>query len=143
MMRIACSIVARRSPARRYPVARSLAASTLKRFRKLLEQEQTRLKEVIEEIEDEQEELRISETSSERSPDPNTAEGGSLAFEIEKELSLHKNAKDLLAQAEEALERIDEGVYGVCAECGSAIPVARLEALPHTKLCVACSAARH
>lgn len=124
-------------------MARILAASTLDRFRRLLEDEQARLTEVIREIEDEQEELRLTETSSERSPDPNTAEGGSHAFEIQKELSLHQNAKDLLAQAEEALLRIDEGVYGICAECGSAIPVARLQALPHTKLCVTCSAARH
>jgi DnaK suppressor protein len=124
-------------------MARKLAQSTLKRFRKLLEAEQERLTEVIREIEEEQEELRLSETSSERSPDPNTAEGGSLAFEMEKELSLHQNAKNLLDQAEEALVRIDEGTYGICAECGNAIPVARLEALPHTKFCVTCSASRH
>jgi len=124
-------------------MARSIATSTVKRFRSLLEEEKTRLTDVIREIEDEQEELRLSETSAERSPDPNTAEGGSLAFEIEKELSLHQNAKDLLSQAEEALERIEDGTYGVCADCDSAIPVARLEALPHTKLCVTCSATRH
>jgi len=108
----------------------------------MLEEEQTRLDEVIREIDEAQEELRLSETSAERSPDPNTAEGGSLVFEIEKELSLYENAKDLLAQAGEALKQIDEGTYGICAECGSAIPVTRLEALPHTKLCVTCSAAR-
>jgi len=123
-------------------MARALAASTLKRFRKMLEDEKTRLLEVIKDIEAEQEEMRLSETSSERSPDPNTAEGGSLAFEIEKELSLYENAKDLLFQAEEALQRVDDGVYGTCAECGESIPVARLEALPHTKFCVTCSAAR-
>ena len=108
----------------------------------MLEEEQTRLDEVIREIDEAQEELRLSETSAERSPDPNTAEGGSLVFEIEKELSLYENAKDLLAQAGEALQQIDAGTYGICAECGSAIPVTRLEALPHTKLCVTCSAAR-
>ena len=81
-------------------MARTLAASTLKRFRKLLDAERERLLEVIRDIEAEQEELRLSETSSERSPDPNTAEGGSLAFEVEKELSLYENAKDLLSQAE-------------------------------------------
>ena len=123
-------------------MARPLAASTLKRFSKMLEDEKARLVEVIQEIEAEQEEMRLSETSSERSPDPNTAEGGSLAFEIEKELSLYENAKDLLFQAEEALQRVADGVYGTCAECGESIPVARLEALPHTKFCVTCSAAR-
>jgi RNA polymerase-binding protein DksA len=108
----------------------------------MLDEECERLTEVITDIEAEQEELRLSETSSERSPDPNTAEGGSLAFEVEKELSLYQNAKDLLAQAEEALERIEAKTYGICVDCGKNIPVARLEALPHTKLCVDCAAAR-
>lgn len=123
-------------------MARKLAKSTLDRFRKKLEAERERLSEVIKDIEEEQEEVRLSETSSERSPDPNTAEGGSLAFEMEKELSLYQNAKNLLDQAEEALLRIEDGVYGTCAECGEPIPVARLEALPHTKFCVTCSASR-
>lgn len=123
-------------------MARKLAQSTLKRFRTLLGDEIERLTEVIREIEAEQEELRLSETSSERSPDPNTAEGGSLAFEMEKEFSLYQNAKNLLDQAEEALARIEDGLYGICADCGEAIPVARLEALPHTKFCVTCSASR-
>lgn len=121
---------------------RSLAPSTLERLRKKLEAERERLVRLMKDIEEQQEELRLSETSSERSPDPNTAEGGSLAFEIEKELSLHQNAQQLIDQADEALQRIADGRYGICDECGSAIPVARLEALPYTKLCVTCSAAR-
>ena len=74
--------------------------------------------------------MRLTETSSERSPDPNTAEGGSLAFEMEKELSLARNAGDLLAQVDEALGRLAAGSYGRCDGCGKAIPVARLDALP-------------
>jgi len=121
-------------------VARDLAQSTLDRFRRRLDDERNRLLAVIAEIEAEQEEVRLTETSSERSPDPNTAEGGSLAFEMEKELSLARNASDLLAQVEEALARIAGGSYGRCIECAKAIPVARLEALPYTKLCVNCAA---
>jgi RNA polymerase-binding transcription factor DksA len=121
-------------------VARDLAKSTLDRFRRRLDDERDRLLAVIAEIEAEQEEVRLTETSSERSPDPNTAEGGSLAFEMEKELSLARNAGDLLAQVEEALARIAGGSYGRCIECTKAIPVARLEALPYTKLCVNCAA---
>jgi DnaK suppressor protein len=120
-------------------LARDLAQSTLDRFRRKLEDERGRLLAVIAEIEEEQEEVRLTETSSDRSPDPNTAEGGSLAFEIEKELSLAKNAEGLLDQVTEALERIDAGAYGSCESCRGAIPVARLEALPYTKLCVDCS----
>ena len=123
-------------------VARDLAQSTLDRFRSRLEEERDRLIEVIREIENEREEVRLTETSSERSPDPNTAEGGSLAFELEKELSLAENAKDLLSKVEEAIDRLERGVYGDCAECGTAIPVARLEVLPYAKTCVECAASR-
>ena len=121
-------------------MARDLAKSTLDKFRRRLDDERQRLLGVINEIEAEQEEVRLTETSSERSPDPNTAEGGSLAFEIEKEYSLARHAGDLLAQVEEALGRIAAGSYGRCIECAKAIPVARLEALPYTKLCVDCAA---
>jgi len=123
-------------------MARDLAQSTLDRFKKRLEEERERLEGLVRDIEAEREEVRLTETSSDRSPDPNTAEGGSLAFEMEKELSLWQNAQDILAKIEEAVARIDEGTYGTCDECGNAIPVARLDALPYTKLCVDCSASR-
>ena len=123
-------------------MARALAKSTLDRFKKRLEEERERLEGLVRDIEAEREEVRLTETSSDRSPDPNTAEGGSLAFEMEKELSLWQNAQDILAKIEEAVGRIEEGTYGTCDECGTAIPVARLDALPYTKLCVDCSASR-
>ncbi|MEK7252910.1 MAG: TraR/DksA C4-type zinc finger protein [Actinomycetota bacterium] len=123
-------------------MARALAKSTRDRFRRRLEEEQLRLQKMIADIEAEREEVRLTETSSDRSPDPNTAEGGSLAFEMEKELSILENTRDILSKVEESLVRIDEGTYGICDLCGTAIPVARLEALPYTKLCVACASAR-
>ncbi len=123
-------------------MARELAKSTLRRFEGRLNEERDRLREVIREIEEEREEVRLSETSSERSPDPNTAEGGSLAFELEKELSVAKNAEDLLAKVDEAIGRIEEGSYGNCVDCGKAIPVARLDALPYATLCVECASTR-
>jgi RNA polymerase-binding protein DksA len=123
-------------------MARTLAKSTRDRFRRRLEDERVRLTQMIRDIEEEREEVRLTETSSDRSPDPNTAEGGSLAFEMEKELSILENTRDILAKVEEALVRIEDGTYGVCDVCGEAIPVARLEALPYTKMCVTCASAR-
>lgn len=38
-----------------------------------------------------------------------------------------------------ALHRIDDGSYGVCAQCGDDISEERLTALPHTPLCVKCA----
>lgn len=123
-------------------MVRTLAKSTQDRFRRRLEDEQQRLNEMIRDIEAEREEVRLTETSSDRSPDPNTAEGGSLAFEMEKELSILENTRDILAKVQDALSRIEDGTYGTCDVCGEAIPVARLEALPYTKLCVTCASAR-
>ena len=123
-------------------MARTLAKSTRDRFRRRLEDEQQRLQEMIRDIEAEREEMRLTETSSDRSPDPNTAEGGSLAFEMEKELSILENTRDILSKVEESLARIADGTYGTCDVCGAAIPVARLDALPYAKMCVTCASAR-
>lgn len=43
-----------------------------------------------------------------------------------------------LAQVELALQRIKQGRYGVCDGCALKIPVARLNALPYSTLCVKC-----
>jgi DnaK suppressor protein len=43
---------------------------------------------------------------------------------------------ELLGQIDAALARIQGGSYGFCTECGQEIPLARLEAVPWTSLCV-------
>ena len=120
-------------------LARKLADSTVERFRRRLTEERDRLRALLAEHEQEREEARLSETSAERTPDPNTAEGGSMAFEFEKDLSIDANAEDLLRKVEHALERIDAGSYGICENCGNPIPVARLTALPYATTDVECA----
>jgi len=43
-----------------------------------------------------------------------------------------------LRAIEEALDRIKEGTFGICENCGNEIPVARLEAMPFAVTCVPC-----
>lgn len=43
---------------------------------------------------------------------------------------------ELLNQIDEALDRIDKGVYGICEVCGKEIEEERLMAIPWTKLCI-------
>ncbi len=43
-----------------------------------------------------------------------------------------------LAEIRVALERITQGTYGICAECGDDIPIKRLEALPFAMYCTDC-----
>ena len=45
-----------------------------------------------------------------------------------------------LAGVRRALEKLDEGTYGVCDRCGTSIPDERLEARPSSVRCVRCSA---
>lgn len=50
--------------------------------------------------------------------------------------------RDELSAIDAALERIDNGNFGVCGVCGQAIEPARLEAIPYATACVGCKAAQ-
>jgi DnaK suppressor protein len=67
-----------------------------------------------------------------------SADAGAKTFQREHELALTQNARELLAQIERALARIEEGSYGVCESCGEPIGKARLQAFPRAVLCVSC-----
>ncbi|HEY6635054.1 MAG TPA: TraR/DksA C4-type zinc finger protein [Acidimicrobiia bacterium] len=117
-------------------MARKLAKTTLDRFKKRLEEEKLRLEEAVEDYERVLEEARLTESSSDRSPDPGNAEASSMKLEYAKELSLEQNTLDLLSKVNHALERVASGDYGLCEVCGNPIPVERLEVLPYSTLCV-------
>lgn len=123
-------------------MARQLAASTLERFHKRLEQERAELEALLEEQREELEEARLAQASSDRSAEPANAESGSAAAEFETAMSMVRNLEQVLTQIEDALDRIDQGTYGICVECGKPIPVERLDALPYTRFCVACASKR-
>lgn len=67
------------------------------------------------------------------------ADLGSDNFEQEFTLSLMENEEETLEAIELALERIEEGTYGQCDECGVKIPKLRLNALPYAPTCVKCA----
>lgn len=53
-------------------------------------------------------------------------------------LSLNEADRKKLLEIEEALDRIEEGTYGICEECGEPISVKRLEIKPTAIYCVEC-----
>ena len=120
-------------------MARKLSPNTINKFKKRLINEQERLTSMLEQHKQERENIRLSEASAERSPDPTSADGGSMAFELEKELTLDENTKHLLNQVEHALVLIKKKKYGNCENCGEPIPVARLEAIPYSTICKDCA----
>ena len=64
--------------------------------------------------------------------------------ERDREISLilTDRERDKVQAIQEALERVDDGTYGMCESCESEITEARLGALPFTRLCVNCQAER-
>jgi DnaK suppressor protein len=61
-----------------------------------------------------------------------------VSQEIEYRLS--ERESQMVADIDQALLRIDEGSYGVCARCGQEIPDARLEAVPTARYDAQCQA---
>ncbi|MGE3621660.1 MAG: TraR/DksA C4-type zinc finger protein [Acidimicrobiia bacterium] len=70
--------------------------------------------------------------------DEESGEGDTLAVERERDLALSAQALEAVEQIDQAIARIHDGSYGVCANCGTAIPKERLKALPYAALCVKC-----
>jgi DnaK suppressor protein len=56
----------------------------------------------------------------------------------EIEYRLSERESQMIADIDQALMRIDEGSYGVCARCGKDIPEARLDALPTARYDAEC-----
>lgn len=67
------------------------------------------------------------------------ADIGSDNFEQEFTLSLMQSEEETLGLIEASLERIEEGKFGQCEECGVKIPKTRLKAIPYAALCVKCA----
>ena len=61
-----------------------------------------------------------------------------VSQEIEYRLS--ERESQLVADIDQALLRMDEGTYGVCARCGKEIPERRLDALPTARYDAECQA---
>ncbi|HWB14019.1 MAG TPA: TraR/DksA C4-type zinc finger protein [Pirellulales bacterium] len=58
---------------------------------------------------------------------------------LDGDLEIIHNEETILADVRAALNRIDQGTYGICEECQTEIDEARLEALPYTPYCINCA----
>lgn len=66
------------------------------------------------------------------------ADAGSDAYDRDFALSLLAKEQDAIYEINEALKRIDAGMYGICEMSGDTISEERLEALPFTRFTVVC-----
>lgn len=64
------------------------------------------------------------------------------ANELERNMSLllKERGRNKLRAIDDALERIEEGTFGICEDCGGEIPLGRLEVMPFAATCRDCKA---
>jgi DnaK suppressor protein len=75
--------------------------------------------------------------------DEHDPEGQTIAFERAQAGALLDRARVRLSDIEAALARLRNDTYGICERCGRSIAVARLEARPMARTCIACASRRY
>lgn len=70
---------------------------------------------------------------------PDVSDRASEGFEDELAVGLIAIEAAKLDDIEAAIQRIDDGSYGLCVDCGKAIPRKRLEVLPFARRCLTCA----
>jgi RNA polymerase-binding transcription factor DksA len=68
--------------------------------------------------------------------DNHLGDTASALFDRELDEGLEESARESLVEIEAALQRIEDGTYGICEGCGKPIGAARLSAIPWTRLCI-------
>ena len=101
-----------------------------------------RRREIMDQV---QEKIRDVRTESPNSPTQgvlDAAESSEADIQDEIEFALIQMKAETLNKINEALGRLEEGLYGNCFECGEEIAEARLRALPFAVRCKDCEEAR-
>lgn len=75
-------------------------------------------------------------TAKENFPDPN--DRATLESDRNFELRIRDRERKLIVKIQEAIKRLDDGVFGICDVCGGAISEKRLIARPVTTQCIDC-----
>ena len=108
-------------------------AKRLEHFRKIL----------LEQLPQHTENVREDQAAALDSADDNVKDSVDMSLEdVNREIAfrLGERESQMVADIDQALLRIDEGTYGVCARCGKPIDERRLEAMPTARYDAACQA---
>jgi DnaK suppressor protein len=80
----------------------------------------------------------VSEMTDEKTNFPDPTDRASLESDRNFELRIRDRERKLIMKIREALERIENGEFGICENCEEEIGEARLRARPVTTLCIEC-----
>ena len=112
-------------------LSRDMDKKKLDTFKKRLEERQQALRKAVSRTE---EDGRIADQDSAQ----DVADRAANSYTKEFLFSQSNNDRQLLNMVETALQRIREGTFGECVNCGNEINSKRLEAVPWTRYCIEC-----
>ena len=116
---------------------RSLTSADTEHFKQLLLEKRREILRNVNEFEDEALKKSRLDASGDLSSMPiHMADIGTDNYEQEFALGLMDSERKLLREIDDALERIEQGTYGICEGTGKTIPKSRLEAKPWARYCV-------
>jgi DnaK suppressor protein len=122
------SSVARKQTAKPAPEVTSDSYETLRE--RLLKQKQ----EILDMY---NQDLKAGQESADDGTD-DLVDRANAAYNRELMFSLSDSERTMLLQIEEALDRMRQGSYGRCSNCGQTIGLLRLEAVPWARFCINC-----
>jgi DnaK suppressor protein len=112
------------------PEEMSMDKVKIEEFRQLLQEQMDQLLRDAEKT--------VSDMNDEKTNFPDPTDRASLESDRNFELRIRDRERKLINKIREAIERLDEGEYGICESCGEEIGEARLRARPVTTLCIEC-----
>lgn len=109
----------------------------LERYRKLLSEKRQEIAETIQPLREEKQQEGADTPSAELSGMPtHHGDAGTRDFRKGMQQKLLENEETRLVEVDRALERIENGTFGACQECGKPIGEQRLEAKPWARYCI-------
>ncbi len=69
---------------------------------------------------------------------PDIGDEAARTYNRQVMLNLSEQERSQLSRVDEAIQKLEDGRYGICDECGDRIPVKRLKVVPFAKFCVTC-----
>jgi DnaK suppressor protein len=102
----------------------------LQYFKKILTQQ-------LEALQNKNRQTRVT-TLAESEQIPDFTDQATLESDIDMNIHIKERDSKLIIKIKQALERIEEGTFGICDQCGEEISEARMEARPVTTECIDC-----
>ena len=107
------------------------------RYRDILMEERGRVASAINRLH-EANSTSLEEETEEETYDNHLADSATATLNREIDYTLEENAEHVLSAIDDALRRIENGTFGTCGRCGTAIAEERLDAIPYANRCIDC-----